>query len=346
MRAAPVPPNEPKSPTPILPKPFLAWLTILYLGLGTLIVGGGHVAEVTANWPIAVAMAIGSYIAGSTPMGGGTIGFPVLVLVFDAPATIGRDFSFAIQAIGMTSASVYILLRRLPLAWRVLAPAMAGSVVGTPLGALFIAPHVDDLLAKLVFAIIWAGFGIAQLRLMRDLLEPTPLVHPHPTFDRVAGGLVGFFGGLLIASITGVGVDMLLFVTLVLLVRVDARCGIASSVLLMAVTSIVGLVTNAIAFGVPAEVWSNWYAAAPVVAVGAPLGALAASIMPRGLTLGIVSALCVLQFFAFCSAERISGWPLAVSLIALAATTAAFAVVGHWGDRRSRGTAATGPPRA
>jgi uncharacterized membrane protein YfcA len=337
-----VSPNEIPTSTPVLPRPFLGWLVLVYVALGVLIVGGGHLGDAVANWPIAVAMAIGSYIAGSTPMGGGTIGFPVLVLIFDEPATIGRDFSFAIQAIGMTSASIYILARRLPIAWRVLAPAMLGSVVGTPLGAILIAPLVDDLLVKLLFAITWAGFGIAQLRLMRDLLEPEPLARPHPNFERAAGAVVGFFGGLLIASITGVGVDMLLFVILVLLFRVDARCAIASSVLLMTVTSIVGLSTNALAFGIPAEVWLNWYAAAPVVAIGAPLGALAASLIPRGITLGIVSTLCVVQFIAFCAAERISGWPLAISLIALATTTMAFSFIGHWGDRRGR----KGPDRS
>ena len=121
MRSAPVPANEPPISTSILPRLFLGWLVLVYLALGVVIIGGGHLGAAVANWPIAVAMAIGSYIAGSTPMGGGTIGFPVLVLVFDAPATVGRDFSFAIQAIGMTSASVYILARRLPIAWRVLA---------------------------------------------------------------------------------------------------------------------------------------------------------------------------------------------------------------------------------
>ena len=84
------------------------------------------------------------------------------------------------------------------------------------------------------------------------------------------------------------------------------------------------------------EVWSNWYAAAPVVAIGAPLGALAASVIPRGITLGIVSILCVVQFVAFCAAERISGWPLAASLIALAMITGGFSLINHWGDRRIR----------
>jgi uncharacterized membrane protein YfcA len=328
--------NESPKRGALLPWPFLAWIVVLYAFLGVLIVGGGHLTTAIENWPMAIAMAVGSYIAGSTPMGGGTIGFPVLVLVFGESAVIGRDFSFAIQAIGMTSASVYILSRRLPIAWNVLIPAMIGSAIGTPLGVLFMAPQVDDLFVKLLFAVTWAGFGIAQFRLMRHLLEPEPLAHSHLGFDRFIGLLVGFGGGLFIASITGVGVDMLLFVVLVLLVRVDARCGITSSVLLMSLTSIVGLSTNAIAFGVPEEVWSNWYAAAPVVAIGAPLGALAASMIPRGVTFRIVSILCVAQFVAFCAAERISGWTLAASLVALAVTTAGFSLVNRWGDRRMR----------
>lgn len=335
--------NESPKRGALLPWPFLAWIVVLYAFLGVLIVGGGHLTTAIENWPMAIAMAVGSYIAGSTPMGGGTIGFPVLVLVFGESAVIGRDFSFAIQAIGMTSASVYILSRRLPIAWNVLIPAMIGSAIGTPLGVLFLAPQVDDLFVKLLFAVTWAGFGIAQFRLMRHLLEPEPLAHSHLGFDRLIGLLIGFGGGLFIASITGVGVDMLLFVVLVLLVRVDARCGITSSVLLMTLTSIVGLSTNAIAFGVPEEVWSNWYAAAPVVAIGAPLGALAASMIPRGVTFRIVSILCVAQFVAFCAAERISGWTLAASLVALAVTTAGFSLVNRWGERRMRRLRQTPP---
>jgi hypothetical protein len=61
------------------------WLWFLWLGLfyatwSFLMFGLGHFGEALASWPIAVAMAAGSYAAGSTPMGGGTVGFPILVL--------------------------------------------------------------------------------------------------------------------------------------------------------------------------------------------------------------------------------------------------------------------------
>ena len=100
---------------------------------------------VLEHWPMAAAMAVGSYLAGSTPMGGGTVGFPVLVLMMDMPATLGRDFSFAIQAIGMTSASIYILCRRQELEWPMLRAALPGALLGTPLGIAFVAPLASDL---------------------------------------------------------------------------------------------------------------------------------------------------------------------------------------------------------
>ncbi|KAK7235224.1 membrane transporter protein [Aureococcus anophagefferens] len=55
------------------------------------------------------AMVLGSFIAGSTPLGGGVVGFPVAVLVLRMEPAQGRDFSAMIQAAGMTSASYLIL---------------------------------------------------------------------------------------------------------------------------------------------------------------------------------------------------------------------------------------------
>src|SRR2546421_96666 len=80
----------------------------------------------------AAAMLAGSYVAGSTPVGGGTVGFALLVLFFDLPAALGRDFSFAIQSAGMTSAGIFILARRQPIESQMLIWAMLGAAIGTP----------------------------------------------------------------------------------------------------------------------------------------------------------------------------------------------------------------------
>lgn len=88
------------------------WLLGFYAVWLLLLQAEGAWQTAVDHWPIALAMAVGSYAAGATPMGGGTVGFPVLVLLFELPATLGRDFSFAVQSVGMVSASIFILARR------------------------------------------------------------------------------------------------------------------------------------------------------------------------------------------------------------------------------------------
>ncbi|CAJ1951708.1 unnamed protein product [Cylindrotheca closterium] len=63
-------------------------------------------------YPLSVAMIFGSMIAGSTPLGGGVVAFPISVLVIGFSPSQGRDFSLMIQSIGMTSASFLIVMNK------------------------------------------------------------------------------------------------------------------------------------------------------------------------------------------------------------------------------------------
>ena len=96
------------------------------------VAASGGWPQVRAHWPIALAMLFGSYLAGSTPMGGGSVAFPILVLLLGEPAALGRSFAFAIQALGMSSAVLYLLAAGRPLAWGVLRWALLGSLLATP----------------------------------------------------------------------------------------------------------------------------------------------------------------------------------------------------------------------
>ena len=151
------------------------WLVAFYGSWLAFVVFGGYLQTVADHWPMAAAMAAGSYVAGSTPMGGGTVGFPVLVLLMDLPAMLGRDFSFAIQAVGMTSASIYILCSRQELEWPMLRAALPGALVGTPLGILFVAPLASDLFIKLLFAAMWCSFGLLHLRRINEITADEPI---------------------------------------------------------------------------------------------------------------------------------------------------------------------------
>ena len=237
--------------------------------------GLGGATDALAHWPIAAAMAAGSYAAGSTPMGGGTVGFPILVLLLEQPAQLGRDFSLAVQSIGMVSASIFILTRRQPLAWTMLRGAMLGVTIGLPVGIVLIAPHVSALWIKLVFAVLWGSFGILHLWRIDEIAGHTGMTEFDQRWDRRVGFLIGCVAGASVVAVSGVGVDMVLYTVLVLLCRTDLKIAVPTSVLIMAYASVVGILTKAVGTGVQAGVYGNWLAAAPVVVLGAPLGAFA-----------------------------------------------------------------------
>ena len=318
--------------------PFLGLLACFYIGWIWLVISGDYLQTVLSHWPMAIAMAAGSYVAGSTPMGGGTVGFPVLVLLMDLPATLGRDFSFAVQAVGMTSASVFILCKRQELEWPMLRAALPGVLLGTPLGILYVAPLATDLFIKLLFAAMWCSFGLLHLRRINEITSYVGMT-PHDTaFDHKVGFIVGFLGSLTIASITGVGIDMMIYMVLVLWCHADLKIAIPTSVILMAFTSLVGISAKLLFGTVQPGTFENWLAAAPVVAIGAPFGAMVVSRIGRRPTLLLVSVLCVVQFFWTLVHEKhsLNAWNLSATLLGLVLFLLVFQEMYRHGYRLAR----------
>jgi uncharacterized membrane protein YfcA len=280
-----------------------------------------------------VAMALGSYVAGSTPMGGGTVGFPVLVLLLGMSPRLGRDFSFAVQSIGMVSAAIFIMTRRQPLAWSMLKGALLGSSIGTPLGILFLAPHIPELWIKLVFAVIWGSFGVLHLYRIDEISAHEGMTEFDEHWDFRVGLGLGFLAGGTVVAVTGVGIDMVVYAALVLLCRADLKIAIPTAVFTMGFTSVVGIVTKNLFTGLQPDVYENWLAAAPVVALGAPLGVFAVHLIGRRSTLLFVAVLCVGQFVWTCRAERaalgVSG--LTLALVAVGLCLLGFEKLRAWG---------------
>ena len=149
---------------------FAVWLLVFYTAWTGIVVSAGLWPVVRAHWPISVAMAGGSFVGGSSPVAGGTVGFPVLVYVFDHPARLGRTFSLAIQSIGMVSASIYILTRGRKVEWRILRFALLGAAVAMPLGMTWVAPNVADVWVKILFSVVYASFGLLHLVRLREIV--------------------------------------------------------------------------------------------------------------------------------------------------------------------------------
>lgn len=308
-------------------------LAAFYLTWAWLVVSQNMWGEVVAHWPISLAMAIGSYAAGSTPMGGGTVGFPVLVLFFDQPASLGRDFSFAIQSIGMVSASIFILVRKQKLATTLLYGAILGALLGTPAGIFYISPHIPDLWVKLTFSVIWASFGVLHLYRIGEISTHTGMTAIGKHWDFVVGILLGVFSSATMAAVTGVGIDMVVYAALVLLCRADLKIAIPTSVIIMAFTSLLGISIKGISQDIQPEVYANWLAAAPVVALGAPLGVFVVEKMGRKPILLFVAVLCVGQFIWTCVSEKdslgISGTLLSLAIVG--ACILGFEKLRSWG---------------
>jgi len=294
---------------------------------------------VRAHLPIAVAMVVGSFVGGSSPVAGGTVGFPVLVYVFDHPARLGRNFSLAIQSIGMVSASIYILTRRRKLEWRILRSALVGAAVAMPAGMCCVAPYVADVWVKVLFSVVYASFGLLHMVRLREIVANAGPSRTRFSLDPAIGFVVGALGGLL-ASVIGVGADILLYGVLVLLYHADIKIAIPTAVILMAFTSVVGAGCAALgAVWLPAnraavvEVVPYWLAAAPVVVVCGPLGSLVARFVPRRALLGFVTVLCLAQYAWTCHHEHIVGWSLVVATLGVLMVNLALHTLFVFGQR-------------
>lgn len=292
--------------TSLLKSPMSFWImwVMVFYAVWMLLVGTDDLFNVFQNnWEIATSMLVGSYAAGSTPMGGGSVGFPILVMLMDMPANLGRDFSFAIQSIGMTSASILIFCRKQKVDMDLLRGAFAGAIIGTPVGLIFVAPYVDDLVMKLAFSVLWAGFGVIHLTRLKEISTHVGEVNHSVGRRRMLGFIAALFSTATICSVTGVGVDMVIYSILVLLLRADLKVAVPTSVIIMAFTSLVGVATKFLVGSFESGLYQNWLAAAPVVILGAPLGVLVVDFIGRKITLYIVSAICILQFIWVCSIE-------------------------------------------
>jgi uncharacterized membrane protein YfcA len=266
---------------------YVAWLLLAF--------GFGYWDQVKTHWPISLVMIFGSVVAGSTPMGGGTVAFPFLVLLFGQPPTLGRNFGLAIQALGMTSAMIFILARRTPIQARMLIWSTVGAAAGLLAGTFWVAPLLPNTVIKLLFSCLWMSFAILTLAKNQEFcaLNTIPKIQQSAVIK--IGLAVGLAGGIMTALI-GVGIEMLLYTVLVLLFRCDLKAAVPTAVSAMAIASVMGTALHAVLGDIGMEVFYNWMAAGPIVVFGAPFGAFLVSVIPRVRTLYFVSALCVVQF--------------------------------------------------
>lgn len=252
-----------------------AWLAWLFFG------GERALLALVENWPVSLTMVFGSFIAGATSEGGGAVAFPVFTKLLHIDPAQAKVFSLAIQSVGMTAASLLIIRMRVAVDWWVVAWASLAGVPGILFGTLVLSELLSAPAIKLSFTLLVSSFAVTLFALNRGHRK----VHAEvPERGRRELGLVllaGLIGGMF-SGLVGNGIDIVTFSLLVLLFRVSEKVATPTSVVLMAINSLVGFYLHGVHLGnFQGEVVSWWLAALPIVVIGAPLGAMLCAHMDR-----------------------------------------------------------------
>ena len=245
-------------------------------------------AFVYPDWMIAPIMAFGSFVAGSTFLGGGAVAFPALTKLFSVDPVTAKSFSLAIQAVGMTSASLYIISRVRNLPYSFIALYLAGACVGLLVSFALIEAYVPAVDLRIAFTLFLVCILVVYL-FTRHSHNVSTETHLENTFRDILVTLLGGVLGGLIAGLLGSGADLVGFCLLALYFRIEIIRATQISVILMAASSIVGVGLKWVFFGgVGQQVFDLWILAAPVVLFGAPFGAALCRRIPGNLLLGFI----------------------------------------------------------
>jgi uncharacterized protein len=268
-------------------------------GIAAFIISTGTIDEILAWWPASLTMMFGSFIAGASAEGGGAVAFPVFTLILHIPPDDARNFSFAIQSIGMVSASLLIIGRGIPIEWRGITFPAAGGVIGLVIGTYAVVPLLEPVTTKLFFVSLWMAFGIGLWRANRNAtrIVRTGLGTLLQRADVVRLLLTGFVGGL-VTAIFGNGVDLVTFCMLTLWYGIDEKVATPTSVVLMSFITVAGFFLHGVVIGdVQQSTIHAWIAAAPVVLVFAQLGAWVISRWHRLSIARLLYTIIIVQLF-------------------------------------------------
>lgn len=236
-------------------------------------------------WQSSLTMIAGSFVAGATPLGGGAVAFPVLTKVLDVSSLDASIFSLLIQSVGMVFATLYFISRRIYIDWQVIKYACIGSFLSLPVGLAFVA--LDNTTVRFIFSefIIFCAFMILWDRRHTKRKDDISAYWPM---------LFGFAGGLLTAKI-GSGCDALLYFYLVFISRGCVKKSIPTTIAFMAINSVYASIWLLFMITPSEFVSGSWWASAPIVSVGAPLGAYVLSKLKVGQTISMVITIICLE---------------------------------------------------
>jgi uncharacterized membrane protein YfcA len=142
--------------------------------------------------------------------------------------------------------------------------------------------------------------------------------------------IAGLIGGA-VSALVGSGANTIAFMVMVLLFRINEKIVTPTTVLLMAMVSLAGFAFHVAVLGdFGPTVTSYWLAAVPVVAIGAPLGALICSYMPRRAIVLLLLCLIGLEFLS-----TLLLVPMSLAILLSSAVTLAICAFVTWAMSRA-----------
>ena len=284
---------------------------------------------------IPITMSFASFIAGASCEGGGAVAFPVMTLLFDIHPHVARDFSLMIQSVGMSAAAVTIVSLGIKVSWPVIRCAAVAGAAGIVVGLDYVAPLLPVAYTKMFFVSLWLSFALVLHWVNRDRerLVCESIQGDRPRFWILI--IAGFLGGI-VSGITGSGLDIMAFTVMTLYFRVSEKTATPTSVILMALCSLVGFAWRG---GIRGELdttaWEYWCTSVPVVVVGAPLGAYFISVRTRTFIARFLYTSILVQFLI-----ALLIVPQSIELLTFSATTLVvgiclFGCFSRWSSTRS-----------
>jgi uncharacterized membrane protein YfcA len=311
-----------KRKIPVLYFMFLALVLISWL---LYVRGIDLLALYTRRWPSALTMIFGSFIAGSSPEGSAAVSYPIFTLLLNIPPPVARNFSFAIQSIGMTCATLLILGLRIKVEWNYIKFVTLGGVFGLVFGTYKIVPLVSPIMAKLFFVSLWLSFGIALwIENSRPARKVFDEIVNFNTKDKQRLVLFGFIGGI-ISSLFGTGINIFTYCIMTIYYGVSEKVATPSSVIIMTIETLLGFFIHAqIVKDFQPAAFEMWIACVPLVAFFAPLGAFVVSKLPRKRIAQFLYFILIIQFFGAMWVIRPSGIKLIMCFVVFAAGLGVF----------------------
>jgi len=276
-------------------EPLIAWFALFFSIWSVAAASEARHESFLGQWHLWLAVAVRSLAGSVAPIGSGAFSAPLLLMGGDSSVAAARNFAFAIQAVGLTSAATFILSRKMPVDWFALIWALAGCLLGTPLGFVAFGMERVAVEALSLHAILWGSFGFALLRWRGLIAQANCSLDSYGArFGFLAFG-AGFAGGLGVSAVLGAGAALPLYLVLVLFRRIALQTALATCILLMAFNSFLGLFWGIATEGFDHQNFRVWLEVAPLACVLAPMGLLLLDRVEPKTLLAIAGTTCVLQ---------------------------------------------------